>query len=191
MAHRLHEKHSVSPRRLLQDFPLSQVGNRRFFHNHVFSRLQGRLRLLEMQAVGAGHIDAVCQVGVHQLLQIMAAGGSSHLLCELPRPLLRSGVGDTVFHPLAVFHRRQKLFHNLSRSDGADSYAHPVSHLDYFTSRDFPVISLGCSIPISSMRVGAISARQPPSLSFQDGSAFTRIKGTWLVVWAVQGSPVS
>ena len=43
--------------------------------------------------------------------------------------------------------------------------------LFYFTSSDFPVISFGCSRPISSMRVGAISARQPPSLNLQDGSA--------------------
>ena len=35
----------------------------------------------------------------------------------------------------------------------------------YFTSRLFPVFSLGCSIPISSIRVGTMSARQPPSLS--------------------------
>ena len=32
-------------------------------------------------------------------------------------------------------------------------------------SRDVPVISFGCSIPISSIRVGAMSAKQPPSLS--------------------------
>ena len=37
---------------------------------------------------------------------------------------------------------------------------------------------------------GAISAKQPPSLNFVPGSALTRIKGTGLVVWAVQGSPV-
>lgn len=60
-----------------------------------------------------------------------------------------------------------------------------------FTNRDLPVISLGCSNPISSIRVGAISARQPPSLSLYPGSAFTRIKGTGFVVWAVNGSPVS
>lgn len=35
----------------------------------------------------------------------------------------------------------------------------------FLMSRDFPVISSGCSIPISSMSVGAISARQPPSLN--------------------------
>ena len=35
----------------------------------------------------------------------------------------------------------------------------------FFTRRDFPVISSGCSIPISSIRVGTISARRPPSLS--------------------------
>ena len=31
-------------------------------------------------------------------------------------------------------------------------------------NKDFPVISFGCSIPINSIRVGAISARHPPSL---------------------------
>lgn len=55
----------------------------------------------------------------------------------------------------------------------------PYSH---FTSKLFPVISLGCSIPISSIKVGMISARQPPSLSLYAGSAFTRMKGTGLVV---------
>ena len=35
----------------------------------------------------------------------------------------------------------------------------------FLISSDFPVISAGCSIPISWIRVGAISARQPPSLS--------------------------
>ena len=34
----------------------------------------------------------------------------------------------------------------------------------FLIRRDFPVISAGCSIPISSIRVGAMSARQPPSL---------------------------
>ena len=34
----------------------------------------------------------------------------------------------------------------------------------FLIRRDFPVISLGCSIPMSSIRVGAMSARQPPSL---------------------------
>lgn len=34
-----------------------------------------------------------------------------------------------------------------------------------FTSRDFPVISSGCSMPIISIKVGAISARHPPSRS--------------------------
>ena len=37
--------------------------------------------------------------------------------------------------------------------------------LNYFTNSDFPVISLGCSIPISSISVGAMSARHPPSLN--------------------------
>ena len=43
----------------------------------------------------------------------------------------------------------------------------PVCFIDlfYFMISDFPVISLGCSIPIISISVGAISARQPPSLS--------------------------
>ena len=38
------------------------------------------------------------------------------------------------------------------------------THSDYFrTRRDLPVISLGCSIPIISIMVGTMSARQPPS----------------------------
>ncbi len=37
--------------------------------------------------------------------------------------------------------------------------------LYFLISRDFPVISFGCSIPISSIRVGAMSARHPPSLN--------------------------
>ena len=34
-----------------------------------------------------------------------------------------------------------------------------------FISRDFPVISAGCSIPMISIIVGIMSARHPPSLS--------------------------
>lgn len=34
----------------------------------------------------------------------------------------------------------------------------------FLINRDFPVISAGFSIPISSIRVGTISARHPPSL---------------------------
>ena len=60
----------------------------------------------------------------------------------------------------------------------------------FLTNRDLPVISFGCSIPISSIRVGAISARQPPSLRPYPSPAFTRINGTGFVVWAVHGSPV-
>ena len=37
--------------------------------------------------------------------------------------------------------------------------------MNYFTNRDFPVISAGCCIPISSISVGAMSARHPPSLN--------------------------
>lgn len=33
----------------------------------------------------------------------------------------------------------------------------------FFINKDFPVISAGCSIPIISINVGAISARHPPS----------------------------
>ena len=35
----------------------------------------------------------------------------------------------------------------------------------YFTNKDFPVISAGCSIPINSMSVGMISAKHPFSLN--------------------------
>lgn len=35
----------------------------------------------------------------------------------------------------------------------------------YFTIRDLPVISAGCSIPIISISVGTMSARHPPSRS--------------------------
>ena len=36
----------------------------------------------------------------------------------------------------------------------------------YFLIRsDFPVISAGCSIPIISIKVGAMSAKHPPSLN--------------------------
>ena len=61
----------------------------------------------------------------------------------------------------------------------------------FLINKDFPVISFGCSIPISSINVGAISARHPPSLKPYAGSAFTRMNGTGLVVCAVNGSPVS
>ena len=61
----------------------------------------------------------------------------------------------------------------------------PVNLFHSATSSDFPVISAGCSIPISSIRVGMISASTPFSLSLYFGSAFTRMKGTGLVVWAV------
>ncbi len=63
--------------------------------------------------------------------------------------------------------------------------------LSYFTNKDFPVISFGCSIPISSIRVGTISHNAPPSRSLYCGSAFTRINGTGFVVCAVNGSPVT
>ena len=39
-----------------------------------------------------------------------------------------------------------------------------VTPLYSFRRRLFPVISFGCGIPISSRRVGATSARHPPSL---------------------------
>ena len=35
----------------------------------------------------------------------------------------------------------------------------------FFRSRDFPVISTGCSLPMTWIRVGTISARTPPSAS--------------------------
>ena len=54
----------------------------------------------------------------------------------------------------------------------------------YFSKRLFPVISLGCGIPISSKRVGATSARHPPSLNLCF-SSLTKIKGTGFVVCAV------
>ena len=36
-------------------------------------------------------------------------------------------------------------------------------HQAFFTRRDLPVISLGCSLPITSIRVGTMSARTPSS----------------------------
>ena len=51
-----------------------------------------------------------------------------------------------------------------------------------------PVISAGFSMPMMSSRVGARSARRPPSrscASLREGS--TRMKGTLLVVCAVKG----
>ena len=64
--------------------------------------------------------------------------------------------------------------------------------LYYFSTRsDFPVISAGCSIPISWISVGTISARHPFSRSVYFGSAFTRMNGTGFVVCAVHGAPVS
>ena len=61
----------------------------------------------------------------------------------------------------------------------------------YFTNKDSPVISAGCSNSIISRSVGAISARHPPSRSFQFSSPFTRMNGTGFVVCAVCGLPVS
>lgn len=61
----------------------------------------------------------------------------------------------------------------------------------FLTSSDFPVISAGCSIPINSIIVGMISARQPSSRSPYAGSALIRINGTGLVVCAVNGAFVS
>ena len=61
----------------------------------------------------------------------------------------------------------------------------------YFTNNDAPDISFGCSIPINSINVGAISAKHPPSRSLYEGSAFTKINGTGFVVCAVNGAPVS
>ncbi len=39
-----------------------------------------------------------------------------------------------------------------------------IGYFYFLISRDSPVISLGFSIPIISIRVGTISARRPPSL---------------------------
>ena len=64
-------------------------------------------------------------------------------------------------------------------------------NISYFTNKDVPDISFGCSIPINSINVGAISAKHPPSLSVYAGSAFTKINGTGFVVCAVNGAPVS
>ena len=52
----------------------------------------------------------------------------------------------------------------------------------FLINKLFPVISFGCSIPISSISVGAISAKQPPSRKVYSGSAFTRMNGTGFVV---------
>ena len=57
-----------------------------------------------------------------------------------------------------------------------------VNYFYFSIRRDSPVISAGFSIPISSIRVGIISARQPPSFRVYFGSAFTRINGTGFVV---------
>ena len=53
----------------------------------------------------------------------------------------------------------------------------------YFSIRRLsPVMSAGCSIPISWISVGMMSARHPFSLKVYFGSAFTRINGTGFVV---------
>ena len=66
------------------------------------------------------------------------------------------------------------------------TYSEICSAVLYFlTNKDFPVISFGCYIPIKSIKVGTMSHSAPPSLSPWEGSAFTRMKGTGLVVWAV------
>ena len=44
-------------------------------------------------------------------------------------------------------------------------YAFYFLSKSYFTNKDFPVISSGCSIPINSINVGAISAKHPFSLN--------------------------
>ena len=78
------------------------------------------------------------------------------------------------------------------RNNSRASTAYFFSNLlSYFTNKDFPLISFGCSIPISSISVGTISHKAPPSRSLYCGSAFTRINGTGFVVWAVNGSPVT
>lgn len=43
--------------------------------------------------------------------------------------------------------------------------AHPMMRLSiYYIKSDFPVISSGCSFPNKAIKVGAISAKHPPSL---------------------------
>ena len=53
---------------------------------------------------------------------------------------------------------------------------------------DLPVISFGCSRPISLSIVGERSASTPPSL-IRTLPAPAIIRGTRLVVWAVNGEP--
>lgn len=60
---------------------------------------------------------------------------------------------------------REPLF--FLKKEAPDVYPGPVKNFCgyyFLISRDFPVISSGCFIPIISMSVGAMSARQPPSL---------------------------
>ena len=46
-------------------------------------------------------------------------------------------------------------------ADAKSATLRPLNSGCYFTNKDFPVISAGCSIPINSMSVGMISAKHP------------------------------
>lgn len=60
------------------------------------------------------------------------------------------------------YYNKISLPHPFQNESGRDIF---TISLYFLISRDFPVISFGCSMPISSIRVGAMSARQPPSLN--------------------------
>ena len=52
-----------------------------------------------------------------------------------------------------------------SLQNAATNDAFPMELYHFLTISDFPVISAGCSMPITSISVGTMSARTPPSLS--------------------------
>ena len=161
MARRRHSIKSTNPLMSAGSFP-------QFAKNAVSSPMT----LVSRSATSGSTLSNVSSLVCHQLIIFPSIDSFTKTKRKCTVPFFRLSAHFLLF--------------SLNLSPGA-----PFRSPYRFTSRDFPVISFGCSIPMSSMSVGAISARQPPSLRPYSAPAFTRINGTGFVVWAVNGSPVS
>ena len=73
-----------------------------------------------------------------------------------------------------IYHRRTEMpvpksgqyNRKTGKSDWISLYYIIVLRRNYFLiNKDLPVISAGCSLPITSIKVGIMSARHPPSLN--------------------------
>ena len=160
-------------------------------HNAIADRMQQDdhyyLLLDEVQlvdkwerAVNALHTDADVDITI--------TGSNAYLLSSQLATLLSGRYMEINVFPLSFAEfmayadlTNLYLAHRIHKTPGT-IFMIPGKYIYYFTNNDFPVISAGCCIPISSISVGAMSARHPPSRSLYAGSAFTRMNGTGFVV---------